>query len=839
MRKVTGYIGALIVVVALMGSVLAGYALNINGQSVVVNEYENVTDVSGLYSHTDQKTYIDYNPASNYIGYSNTATVENTFNNTNHYKKITSGHILTDYRTNAPEIYINNSPQGGMPLQPPYDVFICDYFRIYAENNGTVLTIYAYNNPTVSNIQYAEIDIDDSGITVTFSGTTTYIYPACKIALCYTTLDTWDYGVSWGTNQYTAYLTDVDQVITSTLQNPTYYNLITGNTAREEGSSGVSQVNFVTENGTHYGSIKNYTLHGDTYRSWSTFYPRSVSITDMGIDYTESNRVNNYPVSVDRETTNSVTNTTINLEQISVTDYAQPTDLYWTLGTIVTTDSSNTDHYITVTSPYTTYSNGSYHVTGGVHIYRLTDILSTISIPAGATHIYITAPYSLIQASGKYTFQGTETYSFYLPDNFLIFTDNTIVDEPDKQIFSLPNLVGGYADYNVSTGLVDVYWANGVKVNTGSPDSIYVQYCSSNSTSGNTYQYGTQQLSYTTSSRPAPYLDLTIYSSVSTTTPHYMDITKGISIKNTNVTDTIWNNGYENGQIDILFRAENPNQIYHNELTIVNNTVSINYSGGMFNVAINNGEPVNIGTWRNIILHIDLVEGKISVRPVRTFNSYSNVIMDNTSIEVGDMVGAAPTTTIVWKPTPNSFRFNIYSTSVFMNTYGVVMINPTLDITNYFPNLNRFYKLTLHNFSVYGDSITVNGETGTVTNNIVTFGEDSFIMRDLSIVYADGHAYIEDSHVSKDLGEITTTDVSMAGIWYFETDLYSGYTATKQIYTWDWESFILDNTQFCVFYIGLALVGLVAARRFCIMTVIDYAVLITSIIIALSTQVIA
>ncbi len=69
MRKVTGHIGAIIILFALMGSILAGYALNVSGQSVIVNDYEMVTDVSGLYGHTQERAYIDYNPASNYIGY--------------------------------------------------------------------------------------------------------------------------------------------------------------------------------------------------------------------------------------------------------------------------------------------------------------------------------------------------------------------------------------------------------------------------------------------------------------------------------------------------------------------------------------------------------------------------------------------------------------------------------------------------------------------------------------------------------------------------------------------------------------------------------------------------
>ena len=87
--------------------------------------------------------------------------------------------------------------------------------------------------------------------------------------------------------------------------------------------------------------------------------------------------------------------------------------------------------------------------------------------------------------------------------------------------------------------------------------------------------------------------------------------------------------------------------------------------------------------------------------------------------------------------------------------------------------------------------------------------------------------------------EITDNNISMSGAWYFITDLMRGYTTQKMIYEWDWQDFILDNVQFCVIYIGLALIGLLIARRYCTLTITDYAVFMVSIIIALTVQVVA
>ena len=174
-----------------------------------------------------------------------------------------------------------------------------------------------------------------------------------------------------------------------------------------------------------------------------------------------------------------------------------------------------------------------------------------------------------------------------------------------------------------------------------------------------------------------------------------------------------------------------------------------------------------------------------------------------------------------------------------MNTYGIVMVNPELNITEYFTDLNGFYRMRLYNFSVLGNSITVNGVTADVSNNSITIDGQTIQIKDMAITYADGHAYISDSNANIDLGEIVDNVISMAGSWYFETELLKGYTTQKMIYEWDWGDFILNNTQFCIMYIGIALIGLIVARRYCSLSITDYIVLIASFAIALTVQVIA
>lgn len=835
MRKVTGYIGALIIVMALMGSILAGYALNINGQSVVVNEYEKVTDVSGLYSHTDQKTYIDYNPASNYIGYQNSILSFDNPTTTNTFKKIGSENVKIN---TSGHTFINNVDQGIGVY--PYFCVITDTFYIYVES-GTYVTYYDTSGRIIQATQDITITVGTSNTTVTVNGTS-YTHNI-NIYLAYCTNQP-DYYGGRVNSQFDVYLNDKKNIVGLT-DTPLalYYNGELKGVRSDAGNN--TNIEWLgTGTGIDYG-VTQYTIEPtvNSNHMWTIFYPISVdSATVMGINYTESNRVNNYPVGSDTVNYDIISYKTVDLQALSTTNYATANS-DWVIGTL---NNSLGGHSVVQRIYAPNYDNNGVRQ-NTIFVYKLSDVLSTVTLPANTREIIIdlgarniTTPISWHLPEVN---NGTFTFSSQIKNNFtFINTFNYTYNYPAMS--SAAYETGMTYHYFPDTNMVYWYDYNGTSVGSSNVNDTYVQFVSAATSYGKIeYNYDgnpTRTAYYQQdSTRPHPYLNLTIRSSNTLITPHYMDITKGISIKGSNISDTIWNNEYENGQIDLLFRAEDAGWTYHNDFTVAGNDISVDYAAGRFSVALNGDTPVDVGTWRAIVLHIDLQNGKLSVRPVRTFNSYSNVILDTASIEVGDLVGAAPTNIITWDPTAASFTFSVYRTSVFMDTYGVVMVNPTLNITDYFPNLDNFYRLDLYNFSLYGDSITVNGQTGTVTDNTVTFGDDSFILKDFSVIYADGHAYIEDSHVSVDLGVITDNTVSLSGVWYFQTELLSGYTAEKQIYTWDWSSFIFDNVQFCIFYIGLAFAGLVIARHFCIMSITDYAVFIASIIIALGVQVIA
>ena len=66
-----GMLGVAIVVLSLISSCLFGVAINVNKESVQEEVDNYITDVTGLYATSGkEKAYVEYNPASNFNGYS-------------------------------------------------------------------------------------------------------------------------------------------------------------------------------------------------------------------------------------------------------------------------------------------------------------------------------------------------------------------------------------------------------------------------------------------------------------------------------------------------------------------------------------------------------------------------------------------------------------------------------------------------------------------------------------------------------------------------------------------------------------------------------------------------
>lgn len=842
MRKLTGYIGAIIIVFALMGSILLGYALNINGTTATVNAYDPVTDVSGLYTHSQEPAYIDYNPASNYINYSSKdiAYTNNAINpgagiNSIQMKKINTNCIITIQNK---DVTVDGVPMGTFTTGGSIwrEMFFSDNLVLSAQDNSNLFYFSAGLNGTWLEILIDNVSLVLNNKNIIATGTDTNNIPFTYTipydnALVYWNGADFDYYNNRTGSQYTgnipAYLSDNEPIFSYCIFGS--QNVTTTNQKAHYMVSGTDTISTLFTTTAVSGGI----LHSDNVNIGASFhvlYPKYVYETSLGINYTESNRVNNYPIETDYDTYNTTSTASVDLSVMSAADYYTGTGYYWYY---------NAGSYSPV--PGTTYRYDVNYF-GNLKTYKLSDILSTVTIPVNTTTITITAPtytYTQYEYVGPYDDNGHDIYL-----NIPNLVSKNWVNLGIGSTYQSDSINNTYI-YNLNTGIVEIYDSSNIKVGQDTPNNIYLTFLPKNATTWMTVNFWNYpawgQRTYTTTitGRDDPYLNLVFSTTGTVTNVHYADITKGYSIKNDNVSNTIWDNQYNNGNIQLLFRAETVGLNYHNDIIIGNNTISLNYNGNSYNVSLNGDDPVNIGTWRNIILDIDLVNGKLSAIPVKTFNSYTNVELMNTIIPVGDLVNPAPTNIIEWAPTPNSLMFNVYSTRVNMDTFGVVMVDPSLNIQNYFTNLNNFYRMNFYNFSTYGNTITINGQTSTVTNGTVTYEGETLRLKDLNITYADGHTYIGDSNIEVDLGATSDYTISMTGAWYFQTMLEEGYTQLKTIYEWDWGAFILDNTQFCIIYMGLALVGLVIARRFCNLSIIDYSVLVVSAIIAFTVQVVA
>ena len=125
-----GYLGACIVGVALLGGLLLGSIANVDTHTENTTAYEYKTDITGLFDVSQAPQYLDFNPATNYTGYTNTDTA-NIYDPPGIY--YTSTNIANNYRmttvnpgsSNSHSGTVNNSsnyPLTSFALAPQYSL---------------------------------------------------------------------------------------------------------------------------------------------------------------------------------------------------------------------------------------------------------------------------------------------------------------------------------------------------------------------------------------------------------------------------------------------------------------------------------------------------------------------------------------------------------------------------------------------------------------------------------------------------------------------------------------------------------------------------------------------
>lgn len=323
--------------------------------------------------------------------------------------------------------------------------------------------------------------------------------------------------------------------------------------------------------------------------------------------------------------------------------------------------------------------------------------------------------------------------------------------------------------------------------------------------------------------------------SYSTPTPTYMDISQGVSLSSSSVT---WANGYNNGGIDILFRAPSGSTTYSNTFSIPllnidgtstgqTMTLTVNVPAkGNVSVTLSSGsesDTASLGSWRNFMVSLDFVKGTYEAIPVTdfvSFTTYSVLEGSGQSLDVDVSQCCIDTMNL---SAGRSLTFGIVQTSTFLNTYDAVMVDPSLNISDYFTELADI-RLNFFSFALYGDSITINGETYEIDRNAQINVPDTsrdepvdrwLTLTNIYITFEGANTYLTfvNDGLTIDLGPTTTTEISMDGIWYFTTGLYEGYETTVTVYEWDYRSFIFDGNTAIAVFLGLLALGTIVGSR--------------------------
>lgn len=288
----------------------------------------------------------------------------------------------------------------------------------------------------------------------------------------------------------------------------------------------------------------------------------------------------------------------------------------------------------------------------------------------------------------------------------------------------------------------------------------------------------------------------------------YMDPRYGVGIWDGD--DISWTNGQKNGETSIAFSVWNETtkeftdagltytttatlRYYETETT---DTITVTRNSGYTYVTLNGGTSINIGTWKQIQLNIDNVNGTLVAYPIPTWTNFNSYSIGETYVHIGT-VTKADLRSISWAAT-NSLRLEVTNTKVFFNSYGVVMIDPHIIISDLWPNYQRF-KLDFSKVATIGDSITIGDSTFKIVDTqltVETTNEDDEIeyepigidVTDMDMYYYQSEGQWNVTLVSgKNTYDLTVpnTSISLNGLWYFTTGFFSLVYKDVQERTWD------------------------------------------------------
>ncbi len=305
------------------------------------------------------------------------------------------------------------------------------------------------------------------------------------------------------------------------------------------------------------------------------------------------------------------------------------------------------------------------------------------------------------------------------------------------------------------------------------------------------YSYGFMR---TLTGVTAPNLTVTYFAETIT---DYIDTRYGVGVRNSE--EVVWNNNQQNGITSIAFSVWDgtsgtftDNGDYSDTGVIryygssATDTFTVSRMSGRTYVALNGGASIDIGTWPQIQLNIDNINGTLTAYPITAWNNFNNYALGETSVLIGTLTKDS-LSTITWTAN-NSFRFQVTNTTVFFNTYGVVMIDPHITIRDLWPNYSRFM-LSFTKVATIGDSITLGGSTYPITDGTIEINGETLAIPDIELYYesvgADEWQVTLSTTKASTQITVPNTNISLSGTWYFNAGFYDIVTKHVKENVWN------------------------------------------------------
>lgn len=305
---------------------------------------------------------------------------------------------------------------------------------------------------------------------------------------------------------------------------------------------------------------------------------------------------------------------------------------------------------------------------------------------------------------------------------------------------------------------------------------------------------------------------------ISETITDYIDTRYGVGIRDSET--AIWTNEQQNGITSIAFSVWDDAHKAFTDVGNYSNTGIIRYFGtsntdtftvsrvsGRTYVSLNGSEAVDLGIWSQIQLDIDNINGIMKAYPISSWNNFNNYRLEGTSVEIGTIMKNS-LSTITWTAN-NSFRLQVTNTTVFFNTYGVVMIDPYITITDFWPNYPKFM-VSLSKVATIGDSITLGNTTFPITNGTIEVNDKTLAIADIKLTYENTGENqwtitLETDKASTQITE-SNTYMSLAGTWYFNAGFYEIVEKTVTERVWN-PVYAFNLNLIVIFMAGFILLG--------------------------------